>query len=111
MELSNANLPEVLAVHSAQAWLLDGLVATECSLWRMHEGELVLDDHGRWRSTEQARTLRLGFEPSPPWALGRSADRVQASEARMSVPRTAWLALLLLPALAVGGWRWRQLSG
>lgn len=73
VELSNGNLPDVTAVFRAKVTTAtDDLVLTESSLWRMQDGEIVLDETDRWRTDERMRVLRVTVRARPrlwPWLL------------------------------------------
>ena len=102
IEVSNGNLPGVLAVHSAELWVTDNLEIVDCSLWRFHEGEIVLDDHGRWRATEQGREVRFQTQPAGWLRSWMPAERMRSSDAvPRNVPLT-WLGwMVVLPVVLI----------
>ena len=70
--VSNGNLPEVTAVYRSRVTVADGLLADACSLWRLRDDEIALDETDRWRTDERNRTLWVDVrEPlgaaSPLW--------------------------------------------
>jgi hypothetical protein len=102
LSLSNGNLPGVVSVHSVIATVSDSLVVEDTNLWRHHNGKLVRDDNGRWRTTDAARTLTLTTHKlSFPSRLWTSAEAVPLGEARAG-SRSGLMGLALGALAALG---------
>lgn len=87
VELSNGNLPEVVAVFRSNARVAGPLAAGDCSLWRLRDGRIALDESDRWRTDERHRTLSVEVGPplgglSSAWAAvrGWGADPAPAAD-------------------------------
>ena len=96
MELSNANLPGIPAVHRGRVTVTDGLRVEDCTLWRMRDGVLVLDETDRWRTDERHRTLGVTVRPPTLLAAGDRGPRL-AADARVTDSTPPW------PLVAVAG--------
>ena len=105
--VSNANLPDVAAVFRGRITITDGLLASDCTLWRMNDGAIALDETDRWRTDVRHRTLGvtvrepLGF--LSPLCLSVFPARVGgqiAADARSPSPPPG--PLLVGTALAIG---------
>ena len=113
LDISNGNLPGVMSVHSVIATVSDGIRVKQTSLWRFHKDKLVRDDNGRWRTTDDARSLSLTtVAPSPLTKLWTSSEPVSLGEARIHAD--TWFYPLAVAALSgilglgVTGWRRRR---
>ncbi len=105
--LSNGNLPDVPAVYRARVTVGGTQVPTDCSLWRVRNDEIALDETDRWRTDERNRTLSVSLAPpagalSPLWnAVSPPPDTpVLASDRWLPPWRAALRTRTLTPALA-----------
>lgn len=124
--LSNGNLPDVVSVFRGSVRVGGRLAASACSLWRVTDGLIALDESDRWRTDERHRTLSVTVGPpagpvTPLWALARGwgSEPVLAAErylpplgaalrARTATPGTTSLAgALALGSLGAVGALWR----
>ena len=105
IRLSNGNMPDITAVHSAvvssQGWVVE-----RNSLWRVHNQKLVRDDSDRWSFDPTRRTLDIDVRPPSlleyPWM---PAEEVPASEAQApSAQQVYGPAALFTGGLILFGW-------
>ena len=90
IRLSNGNMPDITAVHSAVV-SSHGWVVVDNSLWRMHNQKWVRDDSDRWSFDPSRRTLDLQIRPPAllerPWV---PAGEVATHEARAPSPQQVY---------------------
>ncbi len=105
--VSNANLPDVAAVYRSRVSVGGSSVPTACSLWRMRDNAIALDETDRWRTDERNRTLSVSLaEPagalSPLWNIVSPPPEVPALAADRWLPplEVAVRTRTLTPALA-----------
>ena len=63
--VSNGNLPDVRAYHSAIATVGPGVRVLDSSLLRQGAFDRMYDDSGAWKLLESSRILRLELDPEP----------------------------------------------
>lgn len=105
IRLSNGNMPDITAVHSAvvssQGWVVEN-----SSLWRVHHQKLVRNDSDRWSFDPSRRTLDIDIRPPSflerPWM---PTEEVPASQSQAPSTQQVYVpAALLVSGMMLLGW-------